>query len=304
MIYHNIDNINALKEASAVTVGMFDGVHVGHRHLLRLLHDEAERRQLHPYVVTFDRHPKLALGGHTELLMGFDVRVRTLEALGFDVVVVPFTPQTASLSACAFAREVLCNQLGMQLLVLGYDNRFGNRQHNDFDCLEALGKEVGFGLLRDEAVAIEGITVSSTQVRLALQEGQVELAQRFLGQPYSISGTVVAGRRVGRQIGFPTANVQVENLLLPLEGAYAVRATVEGLPKSLEGMVNIGPQPTFGQEAKTVEVNLFGDCGDIYGRHISLAFAGRLRGIQKFDSPEALANQLLLDKQQSYDLLR
>lgn len=292
MIYYNIHDCSSLGVPCACTVGMFDGVHVGHRHLLSRLRTEAEARGLRPLVVTFDRHPKLALGGKLELLMHLQERLHTLEALGFDVVVLPFTPQVSALSACQFAQQYLVRLLGMRLLVLGYDNRFGNRQHDDFASLGRLG----FELVHDEPVAVEGITVSSTKVRHALQEGQVVLAEKLLGQRYSLDGEVVHGRHVGSSLGFPTANVQVEHLLLPREGVYAVAAQVEGLPDTLSGMVNIGPQPTFDSDNKVVEVNLFAPCGDLYGRHIRLSLVERLRDIRRFDSPQALTAQLREDK--------
>jgi len=304
MIYYNIEDINNLQSGCALTVGMFDGVHMGHRHLLELLQREASSRNLHPLVVTFDRHPKVALGGQIELLMSRERRIRTLESLGLDVVVVPFNPEMAELSACDFARNILCHKLGARLLVLGYDNRFGNRQHNDFDLLPNVAQEEHFEILHDEAISIEGITVSSTKVRHALMEGKVELASRLLGQDHMVEGMIVDGRKVGRTLGFPTANVRVDNLLLPQEGVYAVRVKVEGITDMMQGMVSIGPQPTFGCTDKTVEVNLFGDCGDIYGRHIEMYFAAWLRSIMKFDSPEDLITQLQQDKEMSHDALR
>lgn len=304
MIYYNIEDINDLDGGCALTVGMFDGVHMGHRHLLELLQREAQSRNLRPLVVTFDRHPKVALGGEIELLMSRERRMQTLESLGFDVVVVAFTPDMAALSACDFARQILSHKLGVRLLVLGYDNRFGNRQHNDFDFLPEVAQEEHFEIIHDEAVSIEGVTVSSTKVRHALKDGNVELASKLLGQNHMIEGTIVDGRKVGRKLGFPTANVRVENLLLPQEGVYAVRVKVEGMEEMMKGMVNIGAQPTFGCTQKTVEVNIFGDCGDIYGRHIEMHFAAWLRSIAKFDNPDALIAQLEQDRRKSHEALQ
>lgn len=303
MIYDNIIDINNISHGCALTVGMFDGVHTGHRHLLHLLQSEASRRGLRPLVVTFDRHPRQALGGQMELLMHHDYRLRTLESLGFDVVVIRFDAPMATLSACEFTRKYLHKQLGMKLLVLGYDNRFGSRQKDDFDQLPALAQELGFDIVQDEAVSVEGLTVSSTKVRQALIEGQVKLAQKLLGEEYTLTGNVVPGRHVGHTLGFPTANVQIEAQLLPMEGAYAIRARIEGQPDTLHGMVNIGPQPTFGSENKTVEVHLFTPCGDLYGRRLSISFVARLRDIRRFDSPEALVAQLKEDQKRSIELL-
>lgn len=302
MTFDNIYSINTISDGCAVTVGMFDGVHMGHRHLLQLLKRESEARNLTPVVVTFDRHPRVALGKGEglRLLMPYEEREQVLGELGFEghVVVCEFTPEMAKLSACEFAEQYLVGKLNMKLLVLGYDNMFGNRQRDDFDRLPEVGIRCGFEMVNDTPLSLEGITVSSTKIRTAISEGNVALASRMLGQYYTLTGKVESGRKIGRSLGFPTANLNLgtELRLVPKEGVYAVKAMVEG--NEFLGMVNVGGQPTFGLDHNTIEVNLFGDCGDLYGKEVRLSFLDRLRDIRRFDSPEALRQQLLADKQE------
>lgn len=299
---NNINILNRIDGGCAVTVGMFDGVHMGHRHLLSLLKRVADEHNLTPVVVTFDRHPRMALGkgDGMRLLMSHEKRIQTLEALGFEghVEVIEFTPEAAQLTACQFAREYLCNRMGMKALVLGYDNMFGCKQHNDFDQLPLLAEQQGFEIFHDSAVDLDGIIVSSTKIRQAIQEGNVVLANKMLGQPFCLKGVVEKGRQVGRQIGFPTANINTENSLciLPKVGVYAVKV-IMSTGESL-AMANIGPKPTFEENGSTLEVNIFSECGDLYGQEIEVMFLDRIRDIVRFANAEELAMQLAADKQQ------
>lgn len=292
-----------IKEESIVTIGMFDGVHVGHRHLLRLLLGEAWRKSLVPVVVTFYEHPRLVLNAdveHFRLLSTRQERMQALKDCGVErVVMAHFTKETASLSACDFVRDCLLRQVNMKALVLGYDNSFGSKSNNDFDSLPLLAEQEGFEMLTDTPVLLDGIEVSSTKIRHYLAEGDLEMATRMLGAPYSVTGKVAHGRRVGHKLGFPTANIAVEDprKALPKEGVYAVEATARGM--ALRGMANLGPQPTFGERASAFEVNFFDFAGDLYGSTLTVKFLRRLRDIVAFDSPEALARQLAKDKEKA-----
>lgn len=301
----NIENISALERKTMVTVGMFDGVHVGHRHLLAALLEGARATGLQPMVVTFDQHPRLVVrsrrddGKPVGLLTTLEERMEALESCGVPtVVMVHFTEQLASLSACRFTREYLLQQLNMQHLLLGYDNAFGSHKSNDFERLPALAEEMGFDISHDTAVKIDDIEVSSTQIRRALADGDLARANRMMGAPYSLRGTVVHGRHVGHSLGFPTANIAVDDphKMLPAAGVYALRTSIEG--RSYLAMANLGPQPTFHQECPTLEAHIIGYDGDLYGQPLAVQFLGRQREVRTFATPEALAAQLKEDKQQ------
>ena len=307
MTIYKIDNINELVKGTAVTVGMFDGVHRGHQHILALLRQEATRLGLTPVVVTFDLHPRQVLGGGVG---GVDVnqfyRVTTneeryalLERFGIHhVLELHFTPEVAALSACQFFEQILLQRLHAKALVLGYDNMFGSKHHNDFDRLPSLAKSLGVSVAVDTAVRFRDIDISSTQVRKALKMGDVELAADFLGYNYRLWGLVVKGRQMGRQLGFPTANVCLDDTtkVMPADGVYAVRVQLENSSEIRMGMANFGGQPTFGLDKPVFEVNIFDFDGDLYGTTLSVEFVSRLRDVQKFGSIPELVDQLCADR--------
>ena len=288
---------------TAVTVGMFDGVHLGHRHILATLAEVAQRDGLRPVVVTFDNHPRQVLAEGTARFSRIttnEERSRLLETCGVrEVAVLHFTPALAQLSACEFLQQVLVGKLHARALVLGFDNMFGNKGRNDFGRVPALAASLGVRVVEDTAVQCRGGEVSSTRIRRLLDEGDVAEAAQLLGGPYSVSGHVVSGRRVGRQIGFPTANVQPDSELktMPAEGVYAVRMCLSGSDVSYMAMANVGPQPTFGSDRPALEVNLLDFDGDLYGRPVTVEFVARLRDIRRFESAEALAAQLACDRE-------
>lgn len=286
----------------AVTVGMFDGVHLGHRHILDTLLAVAAESGLEPLVVTFDRHPRelFSPSAVVHRLTTNAERAALIRECGVErIVELPFTPRLASLSACEFLREVLVGQLEARVLVLGYDNMFGNKQRDDFGDLPREASRLGVDLRVDKAVLMGDEDVSSTRIRHALREGRVEEAAALLGAPYSLTGQVEQGFHIGRTLGFPTANVSLptDGKLLPADGVYAVRAF--GLP----AMANLGTRPTFGSDARTLEVHLIDRQADLYGQPLTLQFVARLRDIRKYDSPEALAAQLQQDRIQALKVL-
>ncbi len=310
MTIYKIDNISELVKGTAVTVGMFDGVHRGHQHILALLRQEATRLGLTPVVVTFDLHPRQVLGGGVG---GVDVnqfyRVTTneeryalLERFGIHhVLELHFTPEVAALSACQFFEQILLQRLHAKALVLGYDNMFGSKHHNDFDRLPSLAKSLGVSVAVDTAVRFRDIDISSTQVRKALKMGDVELAADFLGYNYRLWGLVVKGRQMGRQLGFPTANVCLDDTtkVMPADGVYAVRVQLENSSEIRMGMANFGGQPTFGLDKPVFEVNIFDFDGDLYGTTLSVEFVSRLRDVQKFGSIPELVDQLCADRDEA-----
>ena len=294
----NIDNISSLDAKTVVTVGMFDGLHLGHRHLLECLQAVAAEKSIAPWVVTFDVHPRQVLYPSTtmSLLSTREERLALLEGCGVsNVAIVHFDAETASLSACDFARCFLCERLNMSVLLLGYDNMFGSRSNNDFDRLPLLAAEKRFSIQRDEPVLLGGIEISSTKIRKALTDGDIVLANTMLGTTYSVTGTVVHGRHVGASLGFPTANIHPADCakMLPAAGVYATRATVDG--KTYAAMTNLGAQPTFNQQHSELEVHMIGFDGDIYGKRLTVEFVDRIRNIRPFASPDELSAQLKRD---------
>ena len=282
--------IEAIHEATAVTVGVFDGVHLGHQALLEQL---AERNNPSPLVVTLTSHPSFILGRRDSeyWLDDPDEHLQLLfEAGARYVAVLPFTREVAQMTACEMA-QTLHEQLHMRSLLIGYDSRFGNREHDDFDRLPLLATQLGFTLQRGEPFLVDDEPISSSRIRNTLTEGRIEDTATLLGRPYSISGTVLHGRGVGHTLGFPTANISLESTrkMLPKEGVYAVRVNGH------MGMANLGAIPTYGIQESALEVHLLDFNGDLYGQTVEVQFLHRLRDIVRFASAEALQRQLQED---------
>lgn len=296
----NINNISSLSAKTMITVGMFDGVHVGHQHILSMLLSRSAELRLDPVVVTFDCHPRVVLGladDSFRQLMTTDERLSALEAFGIPTVaLVHFTPEVAALSACQFARHYLVQRLNVGALVLGYDNMFGSKQTNDFHLLPRLAEECGFSLVSDSAVLQEGLEISSTRIRNALHSGDIGQVNSMLGTAFSLSGTVVHGRHVGHSIGFPTANIEVADphKAIPAPGVYAVRVCLDS--QEYCAMANVGARPTFAVEKQAIEVHLFDFEGDLYDRDLTLRFDSRMRDVCRFDSVDSLVAQIAADR--------
>ena len=310
----NIYKLEDIKELTAsgsvVTVGMFDGVHVGHRHILSLLGRVAKEKGLRPVVVTFDRHPRQVLtegvATHFRITTN-EERGRLLSQSGVDTVVeLSFTPQLAGMSACEFFEQVLVGQLNARALVLGFDNMFGSRGRNDFDRLPVLAEEKGVTIHVDKAVFYHGSEVSSTRIRKALEQGQTDRAASMLGRGYLMWGTVEKGRQLGRLLGFPTANVSLADptKVWPADGVYAVWVTLSDGTAGLKGMANFGAQPTFGLDKPVFEVNIFDFEGDLYDSTLTVEFGPRLRDICRFDNVPTLVEQLRADREAARRLLQ
>ena len=310
----NIYKLEDIKELTAsgsvVTVGMFDGVHVGHRHILSLLGRVAEEKGLRPVVVTFDRHPRQVLtegvATHFRITTN-EERGRLLSQCGVDTVVeLSFTPQLAGMSACEFFEQVLVGQLNARALVLGFDNMFGSRGRNDFDRLPVVAEEKGVTIHVDKAVFYHGSEVSSTRIRKALEQGQTDRAASMLGRGYVMWGTVEKGRQLGRLLGFPTANVSLAGptKVWPADGVYAVWVTLSDGTAGLKGMANFGAQPTFGLDKPVFEVNIFDFEGDLYDSTLTVEFGPRLRDICRFDNVPTLVEQLRADREAARRLLQ
>ncbi len=288
--------ITSIPEPTAVTVGVFDGVHRGHRELLKGV----------SLVVTLTSHPSFVLGRRDSeyWLDDPDEHLRLLfEAGAKYVAVLPFTREVATLSACEMAR-LLYDKLQMRSLLLGYDSRFGSKSNDNFDQLPELSRQLGFALHRGEPFLVDGQPISSSRIRESLTSGAVEETANLLGRPYAITGTVLHGRSVGHTLGFPTANIDLSRTrkMLPKEGVYAVRIKNEELRIKNCGMANLGTAPTFGVDKPLLEVHLLDFEGDLYGQTVTVEFTHRLRDIVRFDSVEALQRQLQIDLDQCRQL--
>lgn len=290
------------------TIGFFDGVHRGHRYLLEQLSAEAERRGVESCVVTFDAHPRRALdaGFQPRLLTSLAEKLDLLAAAGVDrCCVLHFDRALAALPARDFMQTYLKEKWHAAALLVGYDHHFGRGGEESFVNYVRYGRELGIDVVRARSFQTADVRVSSSATRRFLEAGNVEMARLCLGGPYRLSGTVVEGRRVGRHLGFPTANVAPDcaDKLIPATGVYAVRAEADG--KDYDAMVNIGDRPTFGDSGPlSVEAHLFGFSGDLYNHTLRLDFVRRLREERRFDSPEALRRQLEADAGEALRLLR
>jgi len=297
-----------LSTPSAATIGCFDGVHRGHQMLVQMMVQQARQRGLKPMAVTFDRLPRQLFDPNfqPQVLSTLDEKETYLKALGVEeVVVLPFTHQLAALSAEAFMREILRDQLSVALLVIGYDHRFGHDRSEGFDDYVRYGQQLGMDVVRGDVAMMDNqVAVSSTVIRqLLAEEGRVDRMPEVMARRYMLSGRVVSGEHIGHELGFPTANLEPDckEKLIPANGAYAVWAIVDG--HRMPAMMNIGTRPTFEGKQQTLEVHILSAVGNLYGQKMTVEFVSRLRAEQRFDTREALIVQLELDKQKTEDIL-
>lgn len=283
------------------TVGFFDGVHIGHRYLVEQLKREAGRCRLPSAVITFPVHPRKVLQKDYQpaLLSGFEEKVALLATTGIDYcVVLPFTPALSELSADVFMRRILKERLHVDTLLVGYDHRFGYQRSDGFPQYEQYGRTMGIRVLQAEELLWNvNFHVSSSQIRRLLKEGRVEEANHLLSYRYTLSGKIVEGYRVGRTIGFPTANLQSweRYKVIPRLGVYAVLVSIDHTV--YKGMLYIGTRPTLRTDEKiSVEVNLFDFEGDLYDRTLTVTFVDYIRSDKKFDNIDQLVRQIYADK--------
>ena len=298
-----------LEGPCVATLGCFDGVHRGHQLLISTVLRKAKEKGLPSVVVTFDRQPRELLDPkyRPQLLSTPEEKAQLIAALGVDhLVILPFTRELANLTAQAFMQQVLQEQLGVEVLVTGYDNRFGRNRAEGFDDYVRYGKALGMEVLRGDEATFPGTdeAVSSSAIRQLLLEGKVERMQEGLTRPYLLTGKVVAGEHIGHEIGFPTANLAVENpnKVIPASGVYAVWAILG--TERMPAMMNIGTRPTFDGTTQTLEVHILDKVGDVYGRDLTVEFVSRLRSERRFDSREALVEQLKADRAEAMEKLK
>ena len=283
--------------SKVATIGFFDGVHLGHNYLLEQLKTEAQQRGMQSVVVTFANHPRLFFDPNCALkqLTLSDEKVELLKQKGVDeVVMLQFDDKLSKLTSHEFM-QLLVDYYGVRVLLMGYDHRFGSDRGTSFDEYIAYGKQLGLEIKRCDGFSESEVMVSSSKVRRALELWDIPLANKFLGYKYFIKGRVVEGQKIGRQIGFPTANLQVDSLkLIPSDGVYVVEVVVRG--KEYRGVLNIGTRPTVSGDKRTIEVHIIGYEGvELYGEELELRFLRFLRHEQRFSSLEDLREQIRKD---------
>jgi len=285
---------------TVVTVGTFDGVHLGHRAVLDEIGRRARRRDMHSVLVTFDRHPLTVVRSDAApgLLTTPDEKKEILSQSGLDYVAfLPFTHALSRLAPESFVRRILAERFRVRELVIGYDHGFGRARSGDIELLRRIGAEEGFDVDVVAAVRVNGQAVSSTAIRALVAEGRVEAAAGLLGRPYSFRGPVVHGLGRGHELGFPTANIAAPagNKLLPCQGIYAVRASLR--TDIREGLLHLGPRPTFAGSPPSIELFILDFDRDIYGENVRVEFLKRLRDVRPFSTAEALVDQMRLDEE-------
>jgi len=306
-IYHGLEAIKAPANA-VVTSGTFDGVHIGHQKILKRLIELARKINGETVVITFWPHPRFVLypdESSIQLLSTFEEKEVYLEEIGVDhLIKIPFTKEFSQLCSNEFIQQILCDKIGTRKLVIGYDHRFGKNREGSFDYLAQNASFFGFEVEEIPKQEIDHIGVSSTKIRNALANGEVEIASQFLGKDYSLTGEVVEGDQIGRNIGFPTANLFIKERfkLIPADGTYAVR--ISRGAKSYNGMLNIGFRPTVKGQTKTIETNIFDFDEWLYGEMLTVQFVKQIRKELKFEDLGALKDQLSIDKAAALKILK
>jgi riboflavin kinase/FMN adenylyltransferase len=306
-IYHNINEFKAVKNA-VVTIGTFDGVHLGHRKIIERLKELADECGGETVILTFFPHPRMILHPEDEslkLINTIHEKAALLEQLGIDhLIITPFSRDFSNQSPEAYIRDVLVNTIGTKKIVIGYDHRFGKDRAGNFDDLLKLSTTYGYDVIEIPEQDINDVAVSSTLIREALLNGAIELANNFLGYPFFITGKVGRGDQIGRTIGYPTANIMIEETykLIPDDGIFSAKVIVGGV--SHKGMAYIGSRPTINGITRNIEVNIFDFDTEIYGEEISMQFFNYVRGDVKFDGLDALKIQLAKDRDDVLALLR
>ena len=304
-IFHSINDFSSTKK-TILTLGTFDGVHIGHKKILKKITQNTENQKYESLVLTFFPHPRMVLQEHSDikLLNTIDEKIDLLEKIGIENLVIhPFDEAFSRLTAEEFVRNILVDRFHIQKIIIGHDHRFGRNRTANIDDLIAYGKEYGFEVEQISVQEINDISVSSTKIRNAILEGDMALANDYLGYDYFLTGSIVKGKQLGRTIGFPTANLKIEESykLIPQNGVYIVKSIIDG--QSVFGMMNIGFNPTVDGQKQTIEIHYFNFNADLYNQKISVSILQRIRSEQKFESVELLKEQLEKDKKKSLSYL-
>lgn len=299
-VYRSIDEIPAIKDP-VVTLGTYDGVHLGHQEIISFLKKSAAEIGGETVLFTLHPHPRMVLHPDDhgmKLIQSIDERIRKLEQFGIDhLILFPFTPEFSRISATEFVRDILVNRINVSMMTIGYNHHFGRNREGNLALLKELGIVYDFQVEEIPAFQTNDVNISSTKIRKAIQEGDIQTASTYLGENFAFKGNVIKGDQIGTKIGFPTANLQPQSphQIIPANGVYAVK--VKHNEQELSGMMNIGHRPTVSDSVeKRLEVHLFDFDQDIYGTQISVEFIQRIRDERTFESLEALTKQLENDQ--------
>jgi riboflavin kinase / FMN adenylyltransferase len=307
IIHEGYENLSLI--SPVVTLGIFDGVHRGHRALLDYLVTRAKESQRESVVVTFSPHPRLVLDKNISglfFLTTIDEKKELLKKAGIDhLILIEFTREFSNISACDFIKDILVGKIGTKHLIIGYDHRFGRKGEGDFNTIKECAKNLDFSVEQVQGFQTAEGVISSSAIREALLAGQLDEANNWLGYSYSLTGTVIEGRRIGRGIGFPTANIKPvsDHKLIPQNGVYAVEVYLADI--KYPGMMSIGTNPTVNSDPdfRSIEVHILGFEGNIYGHKITVEFIKKLRDEKKFENLQQLIDQMNSDKIETLHLL-
>ncbi|HZY26326.1 MAG TPA: bifunctional riboflavin kinase/FAD synthetase [Bacteroidales bacterium] len=307
IIHEGYENLNLVSPVA--TLGIFDGVHLGHRALLDRVVLKAKEEKSESVVITFSPHPRLVLEKNNinlSFLTTTEEKIVLLAKANVDhLIMIKFTPEFSNIPACDFLKDILVGKIGTKYLVIGHDHRFGRRGEGDFNTIRHCAKDLDFTVEQVEGYHTEDGMISSSLIRGALLNGNIEEANNWLGYPYAITGKIIEGRKLGRKIGFPTANIKPssEHKLIPANGVYAVEVQLDN--KKMQGMLSIGTNPTVNADVnfRSIEVNILNFDEEIYGRNITVIFRKKLRDEKKFRNLDELAQQMGRDKQETLGFL-
>lgn len=300
------DTFDGLK-GTVVTIGTFDGVHLGHRKIIDRLLASAQSNDLESVVLTFFPHPRMVLQKDTgiKLINSIDERIALLEACGLDHLIIhPFTQEFSRLTAEEFVKDILVDQLKARKVIIGYDHRFGRNRNANIDDLKAFGEHYDFEVEEISKQDVDDVAVSSTKVRKALDEGNITLANEYLGYPFMLNGIVSRGKGLGKKFNYPTANLKIEEdyKLIPAKGVYVVQATLAN--ERVYGMMSIGTNPTVGGSDLTIETFFFDFDANLYDQHLQIELLTRIRDEKKFNSVDELIAAMQADEKFSRDFIQ
>lgn len=298
-VHQTIKKYDHKKQSSVLTIGTFDGVHIGHQRIIQRLNEIKNGDVERSMILTFYPHPRRVLdqSNDIKMLTTMDEKIQLLEKFGLnDLIIEPFTKEFSRLSALDFVRDILVNQLHIKQLVIGYDHHFGKNREGNFDQLTEFGELYGFSVEKISAQEIESVSVSSTKIRKAIEAGDMSTANKYLGYHYLLTGEIIKGQGIGRKIKFPTVNLNIAEdfKLIPKKGVYIVRANFNSAYNF--GIMNIGFRPTVGGSGQTIEIHLLDFNEDLYGNKMQIEVLTRLRDEKKFESLDDLASQISKDE--------
>jgi len=306
-IHHSLDKFEA--RSPVVTIGTFDGLHKGHQLIIERLKKRARELKGESVVFTFYPHPRVVTvpdENSLRLLTTKEEKTELFRKYGIDhLIIYPFNSEFAALTYAEFVEKILVDKIGTKCLVVGYDHKFGKNREGGYEYLKQCAERHDFLIEKMDAFSVDGENISSTKIRAALQEGDIVTANHFFGHPFTLHGTVVEGKQLGRKMGFPTANIEASDKykIIPGYGVYAVKVEIEG--KIYKGMLNIGTRPTFNKNAdnRSIEVNIFDFTANIYGKKITIWFVDKIRDEKKFPGIESLVEQLKKDQISALQIL-